>query len=80
MNMHYRYENDEMYIGDMTICNTGIDINQDPLFTVTHLAIRRRNDVNFEHTVDHWQYDWKDYNDYHWPLRILRRFILKIEF
>ena len=37
----------------------------------------RKDDVRREEAVrvEHWQYDWNNYGDLHWPFRILRRWV-----
>ncbi|VDO50817.1 unnamed protein product [Onchocerca flexuosa] len=72
-----RYENDEIQYGNYIVCNQKIDCIIDPLFNVTHLTIRRIDDEEgLVHKLEHWQYDWNDFNDFYWPLRILRRYML----
>ncbi|MCP9263257.1 Protein CBR-EGG-3 [Dirofilaria immitis] len=69
-----RYENDKVQYGDYIICNHKVDCTIDPLFNVTHLTIQRAHDNDGSvHKLEHWQYDWNDFNDFYWPLRILRR-------
>ncbi|VDM99894.1 unnamed protein product, partial [Thelazia callipaeda] len=68
------YENDEVQYGNFIISNCKIDYTADPLFNVTYLTIRRVDGKdNYIHEFEHWQYDWNDFTDYHWPFRILRR-------
>ncbi|CAG9536224.1 unnamed protein product [Cercopithifilaria johnstoni] len=69
-----RYEHDKARYGDYIVCNHKIDCTTDPLFNVTHLTIHRTDDKEgFMHKLEHWQYDWNDFTDFDWPLRILRR-------
>lgn len=60
-------------VGEFYIRNDNVCMTMDPLFTVTSLTVWRRNDPSNIHQVKHWQYDWAEYNDYQWPLRILLR-------
>uniref|UniRef100_A0A915PU97 Tyrosine-protein phosphatase domain-containing protein n=1 Tax=Setaria digitata TaxID=48799 RepID=A0A915PU97_9BILA len=69
-----RYENDEVQYGNYIIRNRKIDCMIDPLFNVTHLTICQVDDEQgLIHRLEHWQYDWNDFTDFYWPLRILRR-------
>lgn len=63
-----------MQCGSFVIRNERIDGTADPLFTVTHLLLSRLDDGKNEvHRIEHWQYDWRDFCDVHWPLRVLRK-------
>uniref|UniRef100_A0A1I8EVR7 Protein-tyrosine phosphatase containing protein n=1 Tax=Wuchereria bancrofti TaxID=6293 RepID=A0A1I8EVR7_WUCBA len=68
------YEHDKVQYGDYIVCNIKMDCTIDPLFNVTHLTVHRVDDEEgFVHKLEHWQYDWNDFTDFYWPLRILRR-------
>ncbi|CAD5221192.1 unnamed protein product [Bursaphelenchus xylophilus] len=60
-------------VGSFVIRNDSICMTMDPLFSVTSLSMWRSDDPTEVHRLQHWQYDWKDYTDVQWPLRILRR-------
>uniref|UniRef100_F1L2C0 Tyrosine-protein phosphatase 69D n=1 Tax=Ascaris suum TaxID=6253 RepID=F1L2C0_ASCSU len=70
-----RAEGEEMHCGPFIIRNERIDGVMDPLFNVTYLSIRRADDLSKKdiRLTQHWQYDWNDFADSHWPLRVLRR-------
>uniref|UniRef100_A0A0N5ALA3 Tyrosine-protein phosphatase domain-containing protein n=1 Tax=Syphacia muris TaxID=451379 RepID=A0A0N5ALA3_9BILA len=69
-----KLEGDEMHCGSFLIRNERIDGTIDPLFNVTYLSLRRVDGLNNEvHLIEHWQYDWRDFYDAYWPMRILRR-------
>ncbi|CAD5215238.1 unnamed protein product [Bursaphelenchus okinawaensis] len=62
-----------MNVGNYVVRNDYINCTMDPEFAVTTLSIWRADDPSNVHRIQHWQYDWNDYTDYHWPLRILQR-------
>ncbi|VDK60035.1 unnamed protein product [Anisakis simplex] len=70
-----RMEGEERLYGDFMVRNERVDGAMDPLFNVTYLSVWRADDTTRRnvHLLQHWQYDWTDFSDSHWPLRVLRR-------
>lgn len=61
--------------GSLLVRNVRVDGTVDPLFNVTYLEIRpvNNNDESDLLTVEHWQWDWQQMCDVHWPFRVLRK-------
>ncbi|CAJ0602440.1 unnamed protein product [Cylicocyclus nassatus] len=61
--------------GSLMVRNVRVDGTVDPLFNVTYLELRPINSDNEAdvHTVEHWQWDWQQMSDVHWPFRVLRK-------
>lgn len=59
--------------GRINVENVRIDSTLDPLFSVTQLCIWASDDPDVKLRLQHWQWDWRDYTDFHWPLRLLIR-------
>lgn len=53
--------------------NEGMSMTMDPLFQVSSLSLALIEDPTQTHTLQHWQYDWNDFSDFYWPLRLLKR-------
>jgi protein tyrosine phosphatase len=68
-----RYQGEVRRFGRLVVKNEKLETVLDPLFNVTRLAIWIEDDPTEVLRVEHWQYDWRDYTDVHWPLRLLRR-------
>ncbi|KHN82233.1 Tyrosine-protein phosphatase 69D [Toxocara canis] len=70
-----RMEGEEMHCGPFVVRNERVDGAMDPLFNVTYLSMWRAEDISKKEVrvVQHWHYDWNDFADSHWPLRVLRR-------
>uniref|UniRef100_A0AC34QW05 Protein tyrosine phosphatase n=1 Tax=Panagrolaimus sp. JU765 TaxID=591449 RepID=A0AC34QW05_9BILA len=64
---------EQLQFGSLIVRNDNINGIVDPLFNVTELAIFHEDHPENILYVQHWQWDWRDYCDYHWPLRLLRR-------
>ncbi|KAK5985327.1 Tyrosine-protein phosphatase domain-containing protein [Trichostrongylus colubriformis] len=61
--------------GSLIVRNVRVDGTVDPLFNVTHLEVQpadSNNDADILH-VEHWQWDWQNMCDVHWPFRVLRK-------
>ncbi|KAI6240103.1 Tyrosine-protein phosphatase 69D [Aphelenchoides fujianensis] len=59
--------------GPFVIRNESLDMTVDPLFEVSSLSIWLAHDPSNVHFVEHWQWDWTEFDDFRWPLRLLRR-------
>ncbi|KAK6050601.1 Protein-tyrosine phosphatase, partial [Cooperia oncophora] len=61
--------------GSLIVRNVRVDGTVDPLFNVTHLEVvpvDNDNPADVLH-VEHWQWDWQNMCDVHWPFRVLRK-------
>jgi protein tyrosine phosphatase len=59
--------------GAIVVKNVGVDGITDPLFTITKLEIFYSTAPSHVITVEHYRWDWQDYHDIHWPLRLLQK-------
>jgi protein tyrosine phosphatase len=59
--------------GPFIVRNEGMSMTMDPLFQVTSLSLALIDDPTQTHSLQHWQYDWNKFDDFYWPLRILKR-------
>ncbi|KJH43581.1 Protein-tyrosine phosphatase [Dictyocaulus viviparus] len=61
--------------GSLLIRNVRVDRTIDPLFNVTYLQVQpvNSNNESDQLTVEHWQWDWQQMCDVHWPFRVLRK-------
>ncbi|KAE9556499.1 hypothetical protein FO519_000384 [Halicephalobus sp. NKZ332] len=64
---------EELQFGSLVVRNHHVNGVADPLFTITELAIFHADHPQEVLYIQHWQWDWRDYRDYHWPLRLLQR-------
>jgi hypothetical protein len=62
-----------MEYGPFLVHNEGMSMTMDPLFQVTSLTLSLVDDPSQTHTLQHWQYDWNDFSDFYWPIRLLKR-------
>lgn len=62
--------------GPFLVRNEGMSMTMDPLFQVTSLRMALVDNPTQTHDFQHWQYDWTDFSDFHWPLRLLTRLVL----
>ncbi|KAI6188455.1 Tyrosine-protein phosphatase 69D [Aphelenchoides besseyi] len=65
--------NETVEYGPFVIRNDSLDMTIDPLFDVSTLSIWLAHDPTVVHVVEHWQWDWTEFDDFRWPLRLLRR-------
>uniref|UniRef100_A0A915EEN1 Uncharacterized protein n=1 Tax=Ditylenchus dipsaci TaxID=166011 RepID=A0A915EEN1_9BILA len=68
-----RHEGEVKKFGKLVVRNEKLDTTIDPLFNVTHLLLWMEEEPAKRLRVQHWQWDWKDYTDFHWPYRLLLR-------
>ncbi|KHJ89995.1 Protein-tyrosine phosphatase [Oesophagostomum dentatum] len=61
--------------GSLVVRNVRVDGTIDPLFNVTYLELQPVDSNSLEDVllVEHWQYDWQQLRDVHWPFRVLRK-------
>ncbi|KAJ1372461.1 PTPc, variant 3 [Parelaphostrongylus tenuis] len=61
--------------GSLLVRNVRVDGTVDPLFNVTYLEVQpvKNSDESHILTVEHWQWDWQQMCDVHWPFRVLRK-------
>ncbi|PIO70134.1 Protein-tyrosine phosphatase, partial [Teladorsagia circumcincta] len=65
--------------GSLVVRNVRVDGTVDPLFNVTYLEVQpvdSNNDADILH-VEHWQWDWQNMYDVHWPFRVLRKWVAR---
>jgi hypothetical protein len=78
--LSFRSTGSRVRYGEIVVENEGIDGTIDPLFTVTRLRLSRNQDGRGDRgetlEVEHWQWDWQDYLECQWPMRILRRWAI----
>lgn len=71
--MFFRYEGETKQFGNLIIKNEKKDLAMDPLFNVSSLVLWLENEPENRLKLQHWQWDWNNFNDFNWPLRLLRR-------
>ncbi|KAE9420976.1 hypothetical protein Angca_002156 [Angiostrongylus cantonensis] len=66
--------------GSLLVRNVRVDGTVDPLFNVTYLEVQSvdNSDESAILTVEHWQWDWQQMCDVHWPFRVLRKARLQV--
>ncbi|VDO29375.1 unnamed protein product [Haemonchus placei] len=69
---------DSQRYGSFIVRNVRLDCTMDPLFNVTYLNLQEVHPVDKESDADvlhveHWQWDWQNMSDVHWPFRVLRK-------
>nr|CDJ84905.1 Protein-tyrosine phosphatase domain containing protein [Haemonchus contortus] len=66
---------DSQRYGSFIVRNVRLDCTMDPLFNVTYLEVHPVDKESDEDIlrVEHWQWDWQNMSDVHWPFRVLRK-------